>query len=306
MVPERETYRAAITAEIAEEMSKADDLMRQSTELLRERGYETLAEHLMRLYLVILPTLVRASPQTPVHHAPRVVHFLARLLLDADPVVPDDLKIGLTAALFHDSGFAFCKLRKIAESEIEEEASRLGKEHPTVAKLVEDAIKIRLEHAELGAEVVDSNLERYVKQYPDSFTPIQIDAIKELVLRHDHLKIATLRWQLGLDVDRQHIHPAETTSLVWDHLVADLSWMLSDIEVDRERDRRRGREPKTPLEQLAWNQKCHRDIPRLYEAAFPEDYRRLGFLAGLPIITDRALNLYLELEREVRGRCTRS
>ena len=232
-----------------------------------------------------------------------VVWFLARILLGADRVVPEDLWVGLTAALFHDSGLASAP-GKIVESEIAAKAEKLGVDHPDVKKFVQSAIDSRLKHADFSVPEFRSVTEKHAEKLPLPFTVAQDAAIERLLKRHDHLKVGTLQVQLGLEVVPQYVYGLDAPSLFWDHFVADLSWMLEEIETDRLRDQRRGREPKTPLDQLDWNLKCHRDILLVYEKVFPNELDEFGFLNGLPIRSHHVLNLYLELEREVRGRYT--
>lgn len=76
--------------------------------------------------------------------------------------------------------------------------------------------------------------------------------------------------------------------------------MIVEIETDRERDRRHGRQQKTPQDQLDWNVKCRRQVLDVYKEVFSDDINELGFLDGLPIRTQHGLKFYQNLEQQVR------
>ncbi|MFN0055825.1 MAG: hypothetical protein ACKV0T_27085 [Planctomycetales bacterium] len=302
MKPTQEEYRPALAAEIAQEITRANAYMHLTNNLLCQHGYDLLANVLGRLFYLLLPILVQASPHTPVHHAPWVVYVLARILIGRGSSARDDLWVGLPAALFHDCGLSRCSRRKIVEAEIDTAVKQWGLAHPDVQRLIQDAIASRLEHAEHSAQIWDSIVAAHGLHSPVSLWSALVTAVRRLILCHDHLKIGTLQYQLRLPVDPLYVFTTAHSQLYWDHLLADLTWMIEEIETDRERDRRLERTPKPPLEQLEWNVKCHRDIVKLYETEFPDEFFKLGFLEGLPIRNQHGLDLYLELEREVRGR----
>ncbi len=161
---------------------------------LEKAGQPDFANFVADIYIDQLPNLILAGQNNLVHHTAHVMDYISAIAL-GERLSPEDLRVCVTAALFHDTGLGQGKLVKIGERDLANAITRYHANEISlddVFALRQRAIDARLEHMELGAQNAQSVIGAFEEQYPGMLSPEQVAQVVSIVRKHDFPKISLI------------------------------------------------------------------------------------------------------------------
>jgi len=276
--------------DVKECIVKARNELSKATQRLREYGHEKSAKILEDLFPIVLPDLIEGHQISPVHHPAHVVSLMSEILL-GEKATEDEVKLGVVTALLHDVALGRAGEGKIRKADIDaafQESIQKGEEK------VEEGVRSRRRHMELGAEIADRVLHAYNACFGDAFSDKEMAEIRRLIGIHDNPS-----------VQEYELRRKTQSGAVWvffpeDRLAmflreADRLWMLTEegIKTDLERDckaarekvRKNGADPDQaavdPKKRVDDNIQRHRDEAVIYQKTLPGWlFVRYGFKDG--------------------------
>jgi hypothetical protein len=295
---------------------------------VRAAGLSDLAHLLLELYPVFLPYQIAGigAGHFP-HHAAYVMDHLA-VILYGEGASARDFRIGMIAALCHDTGLSRSETRKITEQEIKrclsEGYARDAAQGPTpkeVEELWQAAVRSRIDHARHGAAIAETILHEFAKEERWALSAADIDPILELVLHHDDPKIPALdrlfRESLGEKWLKENVLPSawfadhsnicgliphDQMLLHW-HYEADALWMLTKDGIAADLMRPPFSKRVTFLEMLENNIEQHRKMVQTYRALLadnPSKFEQYRFIADTHYRSHTGYALFRHLEQQAR------
>jgi len=246
-----------------------------------------------------LPLLQRGRHMNPVHHTAVVVDLMAAILLPevaAGRLPREAMRMGLAAAVLHDSGNAF---EPPDEVKITTEAARVD---PALAEV---ALKQRQRHMQNGALLTEAALRD--EGVAPLFSDEQIAEVRRLVQCHDAPTLVGLLG--GSETKRDCMfasgdsppHVAPPAAILRE---ADRLWMLTVEGIVTDLIRKiAGAKPWDPMGQLESNAERHREERAQYDALYSA--AQLGDWGMEPDTafyrTQTGKRLFLSLQAEARA-----
>ena len=251
----------------------------QAISVLHEHGRKDVAEILLDLYPAVLPFLVMGHDGNPIHHTAIVVNFMSQIAIAETTKEKDSdgVKITVLAALFHDIGLAQAVMGKITEEMIENALD----EHK--GEMSRKGIEARLEHMNKGAVITEQILRDYRGKRGDTvISADEIEAIVDIVRRHDYAKIPLMQKVAGIEINTDYLFDPKDDKkddyLIQLHWEADSLWMLDPIGIEADFDREGKTDtPANRIEQFSYNLHLHRDVMNLYVEGYGTGLNQIGY-----------------------------
>lgn len=315
--------RSELEKNLKWQMEKAKTPFESAILRLRDHSFGDVAQIIEALYPKVLPYLIKGQDESPIHHAAHVLNSMAEILIDEyqkdreDRVTDDEVKVGMIAVLFHDSGVGYSTIRKIVESEIDdrqkdvdqmpidtEERRKLKeKAQKDVDDLRKKAILARQQHMIAGKKITRLLLGEFNREHQGSNLVLSkkvIPDVLDIVKRHDNMKIPLLE----NPPNPKWLHKSGREDwLMQLHWEADSLWMDTEdgIEYDLMRARRTpGARVRTPLEQLDYNISLHRKSVDTFKKVFGSAVEAYNFKDGLLYRSEIGYQIFQRLDAEFR------
>jgi len=294
--------------------AKAEGPLASTLQTLALADHGKLEKLIEELYPPLVPYFILCGTQNPLHHTAYVLDFMSTILMKEERD-KRDIKIGLLAALFHDSGQGLALGEKITELHLEDRIREIVANDGEPAEVLEyrdKAIESRKDHMKQGAELA----QRMLRGAPDHQD--LMENVIEIVAKHDNPKIPLvhrkIRGELGGACGWLSRHQGAVLNDLMDpssgseylftpqidllqmHHEADLLWMVSQdgIEADLVRFPPT-EERKTAPEMLENNVKLHKAEYLLYEELLPNEVSSYGFIDKTAYRTDTGHKLFTHL-----------
>ncbi|HTL48979.1 MAG TPA: HAD family hydrolase, partial [Verrucomicrobiae bacterium] len=304
-----ETGRITETVErdVEFQIEKARGPLDQALGKLRAAGFGDEAALVEDLYQKVLPYLIKSQDISPIYHITHVLNFMAEILVDEfakGSVTRTDVKNGMTAALFHDSGIGYQTLRKIRESDIDDvqkaidampETNEPEREAKRLKRLEKEALRKKAILSRQQHMMAAGEIAALVLKDDARFSAADEAAVRDIVETHDNSKIPLLEDTID---SKWLLSPGKKDWLKQLHWEADALEMLTEDnnEVDRERTRKYGGTPMEPRVQYEYNRVLHRKyIEDVYEKASGIDLAAYGFKDGLLYRSEKGYEIYKRL-----------
>lgn len=312
-----------------EDQKRTDFCFEQVICLLRQQsGYSRCIRDLELITADTLPLIMQARASGgPALHTGFVAETVVKIAM-AENLSPESIAILFLAAVFHDVGFANIPedRKKIRKSQIDDEPDPKKRE-----ELRKKAIEIRLEHMDLGAEMVEQMFlkdrewpSKSLVPYPGCDWPLweriplaQV-CVPSLIRIHDYPTIAEYvdsykekaMWLFSSPLPKPGKKPVGSKNLVILLREADRLWMLSFDGLIADLAAAKPEKRKSLADQLTHNLKRHIEEGELYRTVQRE--LKIGKIDGLdpaegqPFYrTAASKGLAKQLEAETRERIAR-
>ncbi|NIM16878.1 MAG: hypothetical protein GTO45_33250 [Candidatus Aminicenantes bacterium] len=290
------SYETVLLKDVLAYNQKAEGPLTSTFQKLNSIERSDIAKIIQKLYPKLVPYFIDCGTRNPVHHTAYVMEYMVTILIGEGKhtesnVKIDMVKVGMLAALFHDSAQGLSKLQKITEANIKDMVRKLVRgtaEIKELKKCLNNTVKARQVHMEKGAEIAEAILPEYPKEINDD----EIREIKRIIEHHDDPKIPVAyniirgmfseddeckNWYNQLEDQQKEELDSLLNEAYADYLIeindwllqyhheADLLWMLTEDGIDADLARFSPTEKKTHREMIDNNIKCHKEEVELYK-----------------------------------------